>query len=262
MSRQADRPLAVERHRAIEELLRRRGTIRAAELAALFGVTPETIRRDLNELAERGVIQRAHGGAVAAVSAETSFDYRLGVREAEKLAIAVAAAELVEDGMRILLDSGTTTLGLARALREKRGLVVVTNALTHAMELLRNPDATVILAGGIVRRSTFGGVGDLAVDAIRQLRVDRTFLAIHSVSARGGLTYPSFKEVAVKRAMIDAGGDVSLLADSSKIGRSSLVQVAPITAVQRIVTAGAVDADEAQAIREQGVEIVVAPPAP
>src|SRR5450759_2748815 len=103
-------------------------------------------------------------------------------------------------------------------LRDKRALVVVTNAVTHAWELMKNPEATVIMAGGIMRRSTFGAVGDLAVDAISQLHVDHAFLAIHSVSAAAGLTYPSFKEVAVKRAMIASAPEVTLLGDSSKVG--------------------------------------------
>jgi DeoR family transcriptional regulator, fructose operon transcriptional repressor len=253
--------LAAERQRSIAEQVRERGSVRAAELAAGFDVTAETIRRDLMALEERGLVRRAHGGAVAAAGAEASFTQRLGVREAEKLAIAARAANLVGDGMRILIDSGTTTLALARMLRQKRGLVVVTNALSHASELMRNPETTVILTSGVLRRSTLGAVGDLAIDALEQLRVDRAFVAIHSVSAADGLTYPSFEEVGVKRAMIAASGDVTLLADSSKVGRTSLFQVAPIAALRRLVTDGQVDADEAARIREAGVEVVLASPA-
>lgn len=253
--------LAAERQRAIAERVQERGEVRAAELAEWFGVTGETIRRDLTALEERGVVRRAHGGAVAAAGAEASFAQRLGVRDTDKLAIAARAASLVDDGMRILIDSGTTTLAFARMLRQKRGLTVVTNALSHATELMRNPETTVILTGGVLRRSTLGAVGDLAVGALGQLRVDRAFVAIHSVSAADGLTYPSFDEVAVKRAMLAAARDVTLLADSSKVGRTSLVQVAPIAVLRRLVTDRQVDEREAARIREAGVEVIVAAPA-
>lgn len=259
-SPRSERPrlLSVERQRAIAELLRERGTVHAASLVDLFGVTDETIRRDLNVLSERGVLQRIHGGATSGAVAETTFDQRLGVHEAEKVAIARYAANLVHEGMRVILDSGTTTLALARMLRNKGRLVVVTNALTHALELLRNPEATVIMTGGILRRSTFGAVGDLGVDAFAQVHVDLAFMAIHSVSAATGLTYPTVEETAIKRAMMASADQVTLLADGSKIGRSSLIRVAPISAVHRIVTAGSFDATEARAIRELGIELVVA----
>lgn len=250
--------LAAERQRAIADRVQERGSVRAAELAALFDVTGETIRRDLMALEERGILRRAHGGAVAAAGAETSFTQRLGVREAEKIAIAERAADLVDDGMRILVDSGTTTLAFARLLRQKRGLVVVTNALSHASELLRNPETTVILTGGVIRRSTLGTVGELAVDGLRQLRVDRAFVAIHSVCAAAGLTYPTFEEVGVKRAMIETATDVTLLVDSSKVGRTSLFLVAPMSDVTRMVTDCQVDADEVARIQETGVEVLVA----
>jgi DeoR family fructose operon transcriptional repressor len=249
--------LAPERQRLIMELLRERGSVHARQLANHFGVTHETIRRDLNSLSEAGVLTRAHGGAVAAVDGETTFGQRLGVHEREKVAIGRAAAALIKDGTRILLDSGTTTLALARSLRGRRDLVVVTNAVTHAGELMKLREITVVMTGGIVRRSTYGTYGELTVDALKQLHVDQVFLAIHSVSAAAGLTYPAFEEIAAKRAMVAAGAEVILLADSSKIGRTSLLQVAPITSVSKIVTAGSVDPNEAARIRDLGVELVI-----
>lgn len=253
-----DRPmLARERQRLIVELLHERGSVHATQLANEFGVTHETIRRDLNSLAEAGALTRAHGGAVAAVDGETTFGQRLGVFEREKVAIGRVAAALVKDGTRILLDSGTTTLALARSLRSKRDLVVVTNAVTHAGELMKLREITVVMTGGMVRRSTYGTFGELTVDALKQMHVDQVFLATHSVSAAAGLTYPAFEEIAAKRAMVASGTEVILLADASKIGRVSLLQIAPITSVSKIITAGAVDPAEAARIRNLGVELVV-----
>lgn len=253
---------APDRRRRIASIVRERGSVRASELSDLFGVTDETIRRDLTRLAEMGVLKRLHGGAVADhTRAETNFARRLREHEAEKVAIAKAAARLVADGSTIIIDSGTTTVHFVRELHEKRDLVVITNAVTNAVELMENPNVTVVLTGGTVRPLTFGAVGEMAVTNLGELRVDLTFLAISGVTLEGGLTYPSFEEAAVKRAMIAAASEVVLLADQSKFGRDSLVRVAPLDVLGTIVTSPGVDPATLARIRETGIEIVVAYPA-
>ncbi len=251
--------VAPERRRRIVELVRDRGSVRASELMDLFGVTDETIRRDLAQLADLGVLSRAHGGAMAPTRAESSFSLRLREHEAEKVAIAQAAAELVSDGSTIIVDSGSTAVHFVRALKSKRDLIVVTNAVTNAIELMESRDITVVLTGGIVRPTTFGAVGELAVATLGELRVDQTFLAINSVSIEGGLTYPNFDEVAVKRAMIAAATDVILLADHSKFGHDSLVRVAPIDVLTHVVTSAGSDPETIGALRERGIQVIVAP---
>jgi DeoR/GlpR family transcriptional regulator of sugar metabolism len=256
------RGLALDRRSRIASIVRERGSVRASELSDLFGVTDETIRRDLTRLAESGVLRRLHGGAVADhTRTETNFARRLREHEGEKVAIARAAARLVSDGSTIIIDSGTTTLHFARALRDKRDLVVITNAVTNAVELMENPNVTVVLTGGTVRAATFGAVGDMAVTNLGELRVDLTFLAISGVSLEGGLTYPSFEEAAVKRAMIAAASDVVLLADRSKFGRDSLVRVAPLDVLGKIVTSPGVDPVMIGRFQESGIEVIVAEPA-
>src|SRR5512141_1494490 len=232
--------LPADRLQVIVDLIRERGSVRGRDLVEVLGVTDETIRRDLARLAEQGVVRRAHGGAVALHPGdETDTSIRLREHELEKIAIGRRAAELVADGSSIILDSGTTTLSLARALHGKQDLVVV-------------------MTGGVIRPTTYGASGQLAASTLRGLHVDQTFLAIHSVSAAGGLTYPLFEEVDAKRAMIEAASEVILLADHSKFGRQALVRVAPITAVHRIVTTPGVDPDEAAAIRELGIDLIIA----
>jgi DeoR family transcriptional regulator, fructose operon transcriptional repressor len=253
------RLVAFERRDRIADLVRDRGSVRASELTDLFGVTDETIRRDLARLADQGVLRRAHGGAVATPTrAESTFERRLHDHEAEKIAIARAAAELVRDGSTIIIDSGTTTVHFARALTDKRDLVVITNAVTNAIELIDSPSVTVVLTGGLVRPATLGAVGDLAVATLRELHVDQVFLAMNSITIDGGLTYPSFEEVAVKRAMIDAATEVVLLADHSKFGHNSLVRVSPLDVVSTIVTSADCDPATVAAIREMGIEVLVA----
>lgn len=258
----ARRPIglvAPERRRRIVELVRDRGSVRASELMALFGVTDETIRRDLAQLADLGALRRAHGGAIAPAHAESDFALRLREHEAEKIAIGRAAAELVSDGSTIIVDSGTTAVHFVRALTSKRDLIVVTNAVTNAIELMQSRDITVVLTGGVVRSTTFGAVGDFAVATLGELRVDQTFLAINSVSIEGGLTYPNFEEVSVKRAMIAAASEVILLADPSKFGHDSFVRVAPVDVLSRVVTSAGTDPDTLAALRERGIDVIVAP---
>jgi DeoR family transcriptional regulator, fructose operon transcriptional repressor len=253
--------LPADRLQVIADLVRERGSVRGRDLVEALGVTDETIRRDLARLAEQGLVRRAHGGAVAVrPSDETDTAFRLREHADEKVAIGRRAAELVADGSSIILDSGTTTLCLARALHGKRDLVVVTTAVTNAIELVGNQGTTVIMTGGVIRPSTFGASGQLAAATLRGLHVDQVFLAIHSVSVHGGLTYPLFEEVDAKRAMIEAASEVILLADHSKFGRQALVRVAPITAVQRIISTPGIDPAEAAAIRDLGIDLIVVEP--
>ena len=253
--------LAADRLQVIADLVRERGSVRGRDLVEALGVTDETIRRDLARLADQGLVRRAHGGAVALrPSDETDTSFRLREHADEKLAIGRRAAALVSDGSSIILDSGTTTLSLARSLVGKQDLVVVTTAVTNAIELVGNPRTTVIMTGGVIRPSTFGASGQLAAATLRGLHVDQTFLAIHSVSVQGGLTYPLFEEVDAKRAMIEAASEVILLADHSKFGRQALVRVAPITAVHRIITTPGIDPAEAAAIRDLGIDLIVVDP--
>ena len=258
------RSLAMDRRRRIASLVRERGSVRASELSDLFGVTDETIRRDLEELAQSGILRRLHGGAVAErTRAESDFALRLLEHEGEKVAIAREAAKLVSDGSTIIVDSGTTALHFTRALQDKRDLVVVTNAVTNAVELMDNPNVTVVLTGGVVRRATFGAAGDMAVRSLGELRVDQTFLGISGVSIEGGLTYPSFEEAAVKRAMIAAASEIILLADHHKFGHDTMVRVAPLEVLTKVVTTPGLDPRIEAHLLDIGVAVTIAtPPAP
>jgi DeoR family transcriptional regulator, fructose operon transcriptional repressor len=251
----------IDRQKRIAAVVRERGVVRASELVSLFGVTDETIRRDLAHLAEVGTLRRLHGGAVAEqLRDEPSFDRRHGQHRAEKLMIARAAAAYVTDGSTIIVDSGSTTVHLAHQLRERRDLVVVTNAVTNAVELMGNPNVTVVQVGGVVRPTSFGSVGEMAVANLNELRVDQVYLAMSGISIDGGLTDSTFEEAAVKRAMIAAASEVILLVDSSKFGHDFMVRVAPIEAVSRIITDPGIDPKMRAHLRDIGVELVIASP--
>ena len=248
------------RLRSIADIVTRDGSVRASELVEKFAVTDETVRRDLKRLEAMGVVERVHGGAVATGAlSETTYAGRLLKHEVEKRAIAKFAARFVRDGDTLIVDAGTTTMYLIRELRGKRDLIVATNAVTHAAELTKNPNVTLMLIGGVVRPATFAAVGDTAVAALREIHVERTFLAAHSVSARSGITNPIPEEVPTKRAMIAAASEVILLVDHSKFGEESLIKVAPITSVGHIVTSNLADAEEIDRIRALGVEVTQVP---
>lgn len=253
------RPLAEDRQRQIMTMLQESGALRIGELTEMFDVSDETVRRDLTVLEEQGLLTRTRGGALAeSVHLETSFQRRMRENGAAKLAIAQVAASYVEDGSTIIIDSGSTMAHLVRQLRSKRDLVVITNGITHVEDLLSNPTLTVVVTGGLIRRATMGAAGPLAVESLSSLHADHTFIASSGFSASSGMTYPSFDEVAVKRAMISAGADVTLLADGTKCGRASMVKVAPLTELNRIITSQPISASEQSKIRDLGVELIIA----
>jgi DeoR family transcriptional regulator, fructose operon transcriptional repressor len=252
------RVLPPERHRVISQLVRARGSVRIGELADRFSVTDETIRRDLEQLTQLGAVERSYGGAIAPRNgSETPFAGRLLEHSDEKVAIATFARGLIDDGDALIIDAGTTTLCLIRALTDATDLFVATNAVTHAIELVSNPRIEVVVIGGSLRRSTYAAGGELAIGMLRDLHVRRTFLAIHSVSARTGLTDPQLAEVGVKRALMQSASEVILLADHTKIGRESLVRVAPVEEVTRIITSRGADEASVRAIRDLGVMVDV-----
>jgi DeoR family transcriptional regulator, fructose operon transcriptional repressor len=253
------RPLAGDRQRQIMTLLQENGALRIGDLTEMFDVSDETVRRDLAALEDQGLLTRTRGGALAeSVQLETSFQRRMRENGRAKLAIARIAASYVEDGSTIIIDSGSTMAHLVRQLRSKRDLVVITNGITHVEDLLSNPTLTVVVTGGMIRRATMGAGGPLAVEALSSLHADHTFIATHGFSADGGMTYPSFEEVAAKRAMISAGADVTLLADGTKSGRASMVKVAPLTQVNRVITSQPISVSEQSKIRDLGVELIIA----
>jgi DeoR family transcriptional regulator, fructose operon transcriptional repressor len=253
------RPLAEVRQRQIVAMLQESGSLRIAELSQMLDVSDETVRRDLAVLQEQGLLTRTRGGAlVESVSLETSFQRRMRENGVEKREIARIAAGYVEDGSTIIIDSGSTMAHLVNQLRTKRDLVVITNGINHVEDLLSNPSLTVVVTGGMVRRVTMGAAGPLAAEALSSLHADHTFLATHGFSAEAGMMYPSFDEVAVKRAMITAGAEVTLLADGTKCGRASMVRVAPLGELSRIITSPPISESEQSKIRDLGVELIVA----
>lgn len=206
-------------------------------LSKALGVSPATVRRDLTELEKRGLIRRTHGGALPLSG--TSFEPTVGQKSTEqveeKRRIGKVAASLVRDGETIILDAGTTTLEIARALSGRRDLTVVTNSLSIAAELANLEGVHVILTGGDLRKNTMALVGPAAEGFLRTITADRVFLGINGISPERGLTTPNLLEAATKRAMVRAASEVVVVADHSKLGRVTFAHVADLHHIDRLV---------------------------
>ena len=253
---------AEERQDAIASLVAQRGRIGVSDLADSFGVTTETVRRDLAALERLGLLRRVHGGAVptsALTVMELGMSERDGRRADDKERIARAALDLVPpSGGSVLLDAGTTTGRLARLLPTDRDLVVVTNAVPAAARLAGVPGVRLQLLGGRVRGATQAAVGDETVRSLGELRVDVAFLGTNALTPEHGLTTPDPDEAAVKRAMVRCAHRTAVLCDSSKFGREHLIRFAPLDAVDVLVTDEGLDDVVARDLTARGVEVVVA----
>lgn len=229
---------APERHQQILTRARAEGRVDVATLALDLDVTPETVRRDLTAIERLGLLRRVHGGAVAVerLGFEPGLADRERVMSAQKERIARAALEELPDGGAIILDAGTTTIRLAALLPTDRDLTVVTHGLPIVTVLAARPNITLHLVGGTVRGRTLAAVGSWALAALTQIHADVVFLGTNGVTVERGLTTPDLAEAQVKRALVAAARRVVVLADHTKLGVSDFALVAPLSAVDVLIT--------------------------
>ena len=252
---------APERHRAIAGLVSQQGRVAVSEIAATFGVTTETARRDLAQLERAGLLRRVHGGAVptaALAGAEPGLADRDVLHAAQKDRIARAALDLLpSSGGSVLLDAGTTTGRLAALLPTDRQLLVVTHAVPLAARLAGVPGIALHLIGGSVRGTTQAAVGPDTVRLMADLRADVAFVGTNALLPGYGLSTPNPDEAAVKRVLVAAGRQVVVLADSSKLGREHLVRFATIADIDVLITDDAIPTGTARELEQDGVNVVI-----
>jgi DeoR/GlpR family transcriptional regulator of sugar metabolism len=230
--------LTAERRQAILARVERDGRVVASELVASLGVSEDTVRRDLRDLAEQGLLRRVHGGALASAPPTGSFTHRLDVSPEEKAALAEAALPLLTGARVIVLDGGTTTLELARRLPVLYDGTVVTNSPPIASALASHPKAEVMLVGGRLLKDEQVSVGAAAVEAFDTVRADICVLGICSLHPDVGVTTPDAEEAYVKRAMLASAGEVIALATSDKLRSASPWVVAQLADIDHLVTDG------------------------
>ena len=240
------------------ELVRERGYISIEELAQYFDVTPQTIRRDINQLADEGLLRRYHGGAAHDSSVEnTEYTMRVGYMLEEKLRIAEAVAAAVPDHASLFINIGTTTESIAHALLNHTGLKIITNNLNVAKILSTKEDFEVLIASGRVRPDG-GVIGQATADFFKQFKADYALIGISGIDDDGTLLDFDFQEVCVSQEILSSARQVFLAADSSKFGRNAMIRLGSLKQVDSIFTDQQPNEQYLKTIHDLGVNLVVA----
>lgn len=253
---------AEERQARILKLLKKEHKVFVPALCELFGVSPATIRNDLNYMQDRGMLTRTHGGAILKQKTgfEENVEEKLSKNSKQKEKIAIAAAECVDDGDTIAIDTGTTTLAFARQLINKRNITVVTNDINIADFFDKNKeDVTVILLGGVLRKKHNCTLGAVTLACMDGLRVDKCFLAANGLTAEFGLSTPDMNHAEVKKKLAKMGEQTVLLCDSEKIGRDVFIKAVDVSEIDILITDSGADETELDRIEQAGVDIKVVP---
>ncbi len=257
-----ERLLGEERRRQILQTLVRQGSVSVTALSRAFGCAEATLRRDLQLLDEAGLLHRTHGGALLVAPAralhEASIADKATLCAEEKRSIGLAAARLIAPGDTLALNGGTTTVQVARALRGVTPLRLVTNSIGVATEVAGLTGIEVTLTGGTLRGSLELS-GPLAEQSLRDLYVRTAFIGVDGLTVPHGLTTYDQVEAQTNRVIIAHTERVVVIADHTKIGRVMMALIAPCQAVHTLVTDEAASADELDALRERGIEVIIAP---
>ncbi len=255
--------LARQRQAIILEEARRNGAVRVSDLVAKLGVSDMTVRRDLDVLAGRGLVEKVYGGATSMMGKSTDepgFEAKSVRQRAQKNAIAETAATLVRPGTAIGLSAGTTTWTLAHALDSIPGLTIVTNSIQVA-DVLRasgQADRTVVLTGG-VRTPSDALVGPVAVHSLRTLHLDLVFLGVHGMSETAGFTTPNLTESETDRALVEAGRKLIVLADHTKWGVIGISTIADLDEADAVVSDSGLPESARDVLTERVGELMIAP---
>jgi len=251
--------LIEERRQYIVGLVQTHGRVLVEELSVSLGISRITIRKDLDYLQERGLVSRTHGGALlpgnGAIS-DPTLQEKEGRHSQEKVRIAAAAVNLVQEGQCVLLDSGTTTTVIARALKRFSRLTIITNAVNIAGEL-SGTDFEVLLTGGSLRKNSFSLVGPLAEDMLHEMHADILFLGVDGFDLEVGLTTPNVMESRVNRAMVKASSLVVAVCDSTKFNRRSLSKIVDASAIHHVITDSGLPPETAEALRSAGIKLTL-----
>ena len=248
------------RQLALIEAVRALGTVTVEALAARFGVTLQTVRRDLKQLSNAGFLVRFHGGVRPPSSSTENIAYRQRqtLNDQAKQRIARAVAKAIPDGCSLILNIGTTTEAIARELLNRKGLRIITNNLNVAAILSDNADCEVIVAGGVVRSRDRGIVGEATVEFIKQFKVDIGLIGISAIEADGTLRDYDYREVKVSRAIIKHSRQVWLAADSSKFNRPAMVELGHVRELNRLFTDQTPPTPFAQLFADTGLQCDIA----
>jgi DeoR family transcriptional regulator, aga operon transcriptional repressor len=258
----AQRLLVEERRRLIVEYVESHGRATVEELASRFGTSTVTIRNDLETLARNAAIARSHGGALPVTQTSTNH-IPLNIKETrshpQKLRIGQVAAKLIKDGETVILDSGSTTVEIARQIRQMKfdSLTVVTNALNIALELSGLPNIRVMMLGGLLRQTSYSLVGPDAEQALSRISADRLFLGVDGLDPVVGVTTPDPLEASLNALMIRVSRETIAVFDASKLGQRSLSVITPVQSLHGVITDSSAAPEMITALREAGVAVTL-----
>jgi DeoR/GlpR family transcriptional regulator of sugar metabolism len=254
--------LAEQRRRKILDLLKQDGQITVRDLVERFSTSAVTLRSDLNALSATGTIVRTHGGAVRQGEATRDYPLRLkaSLHREEKARIGKAAASLIQPGEVVILDSGTTTAEIARQIKARalHAITVITDAMNVVSELVDAPGISVICTGGILRPISHSFVGPQAEAMLKDLHADRLFLAVDGFDLVAGPTTPDLLEAQLNGIMMTVAKEITVVADSSKLGRRSVSRIGSIEQIHRLITDIKAPEEFVQALRARGIEVIQA----
>lgn len=256
--------LDAERRQQIVAYIERQNGATVAELSEHFQISEATARRDLVVLSKRGLIERAHGGAIPRRQRhnqglpEPPVLERASLQTDEKRRIGEAAAALVEDGDAIIIGGGTTTAEMIPHLAKRQGLTVITNALHVATLLAAHPHIGVIVLGGMLRHAELALFGAFVEEALENLRADKLFIGFAAIHVDYGFSSDDLPDVQASRSLMRAAREVIVLADHTKFGKIATIRVTPTRGVHRLVTDTAAPAADVAALRDQGVTVDLA----
>lgn len=249
--------LSVERHQQILERVLSRKSVQVNELSDLFDVSVATIRRDLSQMEEKGLIQRVHGGAISIEDPEEPpILNRKNILPEAKRRIGIAAAELVNDNETIIIASGSTTEAMVSFLTGKNGITVITNAINIASLLTRYPHISVIVLGGALRHSEFSTHGHITDQALQDLHADKLFHGIFGLDPEFGLTGADMQEVQTDRRILSAARQLIVLADHTKFGVIGQIRLAPMEKVNTVITDDQTPEHFIFSLREKGIQVI------
>jgi DeoR family transcriptional regulator of aga operon len=249
-----------KRRNSIMNLLKRQGKVTIQEMIEKFGVSEATARRDLDELKHSGIIRSLGGAQLEGFfdSREVPFQEKQDVRWLEKESIAAKAASLVEEGDVIGLTGGTTTFMIARALKQRKRITVVTNAVNIAMELSEGDDIQVVLTGGVMRRNSFELCGPLAEKTVEGLNIGKMFLGVDGIALQQGITTFSELEADIAKMLIQRSLQTYAVFDHSKVGKASLFGIAPLDCLHACITNQAVDENFVSHLNRLQIQLYIA----
>jgi len=255
------RLLVEERRRRIMEILEAQERVTVDELVSRYGVSAVTIRGDLDALAESGSVIRSHGGALKRIDApeDVPLSVVAALLHKKKVRIGHAAAHMIREGETVMLDSGSTTMEIARQIKflQWKSLNVITNALNVAMELANLPHLRLIMIGGILRQMSYSLTGPHAEQVLRGLHADRLFLGVDGLDPEIGLMTPEVPEAQLNAIMIQVSREVVVVADSTKFQRRSLSVIATLDRVHKVITDSGATPEIVAALRARNLEVMI-----